>query len=173
VIASWLTPSIKQPSPAITLAGRHKLSKLIVLWDNNNITIDGKVELSDTTDQVRRFRSAGWQVIEVDGHNPDEIDAALTQAQTGARPKMIACKTHIALGHAAQDTSKGHGALTDADQLKAAKEAYGWTGGPFEVPADVKTAWEAIGARGAPEHAAWSARMAEVSERRQAEFARI
>ncbi|MEL7282661.1 MAG: transketolase [Pseudomonadota bacterium] len=158
---------------AITLAGRHKLSKLIVLWDNNNITIDGKVELSDTTDQVRRFRSAGWQVIEVDGHNPDEIDAALTQAQTGARPKMIACKTHIALGHAAQDTSKGHGALTDADQLKAAKEAYGWTGGPFEVPADVKTAWEAIGARGASEHAAWSARMAEVSERRQAEFARI
>ena len=158
---------------AITLAGRHKLSKLIVLWDNNNITIDGTVELSDTTDQVRRFRSAGWQVIEVDGHNPEEIDAALTLAQSGARPKMIACKTHIALGHAAQDTSKGHGALTDPEQLKAAKAGYGWTGGPFEVPTDVKSAWEAIGARGASEHAAWSGRLAEVSERRQAEFARI
>ncbi|MEL7253988.1 MAG: transketolase [Pseudomonadota bacterium] len=158
---------------AITLAGRHKLGKLVVLWDNNNITIDGTVELADSTDQVRRFRSAGWQVIEVDGHDPDAIDAALTQAQTGSRPKMIACKTHIALGHAAQDTSKGHGALTDPDQLKAAKEAYGWTGGPFEVPSDVKSAWEAIGARGASEHAAWKDRFGDVSERRQAEFTRI
>ncbi len=158
---------------AITLAGRHRLGKLIVLWDNNNITIDGTVELADTTDQVRRFRSAGWQVIEVDGHDPDAIDAALKQAQAGTRPKMIACKTHIALGHAAQDTSKGHGALTDPEQLKAAKAVYGWTGGPFEVPANVKTAWEVIGARGADEHAAWKVRLSEVSERRQAEFARV
>ncbi|MEL7203806.1 MAG: transketolase, partial [Pseudomonadota bacterium] len=158
---------------AITLAGRHKLGKLIVLWDNNNITIDGTVELADATDQVRRFRSAGWQVIEVDGHNPEEIDAALTLAQSGARPKMIACKTHIALGHAAQDTSKGHGALTDPDQLAAAKEAYGWPGGPFEIPADVKSAWEAFGARGAAAHAEWAERLAQASERRQAEFARV
>jgi transketolase len=158
---------------AITLAGRHKLGKLIVLWDNNNITIDGTVELADTTDQVRRFRAAGWQVLEVDGHNPEEIDAALTAAQSGTRPKMIACKTHIALGHAAQDTSKGHGALTDPEQLAAAKAAYGWTGGPFEVPSDVKASWEAIGARGAEEHAAWQNRLSDVSERRQAEFARI
>ena len=86
---------------------------------------------------------------------------------------MIACKTHIAIGHAAQDTSKGHGALTDEAQMAAAKEAYGWTTGPFEVPDDIKSAWEAIGSRGASDHADWKARFAEVSERRQAEFTRI
>jgi len=158
---------------AIGLAGRHSLGKLIVLWDNNNITIDGKVDLADRTDQVKRFRASGWQVLEIDGHDPQEIDEALTKAKTGKRPTMIACKTHIALGHAAQDTSKGHGALTDQDQLVAAKEAYDWPYGPFEVPADVKSSWEAIGARGAEERTAWEARMGEVSERRQAEFTRI
>ncbi|WP_294623082.1 transketolase [uncultured Roseovarius sp.] len=158
---------------AIGLAGRHSLGKLIVLWDNNNITIDGKVDLADRTDQVKRFRASGWQVLEIDGHDPQEIDEALTKAKTGKRPTMIACKTHIALGHAAQDTSKGHGALTDQDQLVAAKEAYDWPYGPFEVPADVKSSWEAIGARGAEERTAWESRMGEVSERRQAEFTRI
>ena len=134
---------------AITLAGRHQLSKLIVLWDNNNITIDGPVTLSDTTNQPMRFKAAGWAVIEIDGHDPDAIDAALTKAKSQNKPTMIACKTHIALGHAAQDTSKGHGALTDQDQMHAAKTAYGWTTGPFDVPGDVKTAWEAIGCQGA------------------------
>jgi len=158
---------------AIGLAGRHSLGKLVVLWDNNNITIDGKVDLADRTDQVKRFRASGWQVLEIDGHNPEEIDAALTKAKSGKRPTMIACKTHIALGHAAQDTSKGHGALTDHDQLVAAKDAYDWPYGPFEVPADVKSAWEAIGARGAEGRTAWEARMGGLSERRQAEFERI
>ena len=158
---------------AITLAGRQSLGKLIVLWDNNNITIDGEVGLADRTNQPKRFASAGWEVIEIDGHDPDAIDTALTKAKTSRRPTMIACKTHIALGHAAQDTSKGHGALTDTDQLQAAKEAYGWTGGPFEVPADIKSAWEEIGRRGAEEHSAWNARLSEASERRQREFARI
>ena len=158
---------------AIGLAGRHALGKLIVFWDNNNITIDGTVELSDRTDQVKRFRAAGWQVLEIDGHNPDEIDAAITAAKKTKKPTMIACKTHIALGHAAQDTSKGHGALTDEAQMAAAKEAYGWKTGPFEVPADIKSAWEAMGSRGAAGHAEWKARLADVSERRQAEFNRI
>jgi transketolase len=158
---------------AITLAGRHALGKLIVFWDNNDITIDGKVSLSDRTDQVKRFRAANWQVIEIDGHNPAEIDAAITKAKTSKKPTMIACKTHIALGHAAQDTSKGHGALTDADQMAAAKTAYGWTTGPFDVPGDVKAAWEKIGARGRGEREAWEARFAEASERRQAEFSRM
>ncbi len=158
---------------AIGLAGRHNLGKLIVLWDNNNITIDGKVDLADRTDQVKRFRASGWQVLEIDGHDPEDIDAALTKAKSSKRPTMIACKTHIALGHAAQDTSKGHGALTDHDQLVAAKEAYGWSYGPFEVPGEIKQAWESIGARGAEDRTAWEGRLAEVSERRQAEFARI
>ncbi len=143
---------------AITLAGRHQLSKLIVMWDNNNITIDGPVTLSDHTDQVARFKAAQWHTIEIDGHNPDEIDAALTEARKADKPTMIACKTHIALGHAAQDTSKGHGALTDPDQMAAAKSAYGWTAAPFEIPTDVKSAWEEIGKRGASERQAWEER---------------
>ena len=157
---------------AIALAGRHKLSKLIVMWDNNNITIDGPVTLSDTVDQVARFKAAGWHVVEIDGHNPDQIDAALTEARNSDLPSMIACKTHIALGHAAQDTSKGHGALTDADQMAAAKAAYGWTTGPFEVPADVKSAWEAIGSRGADTRKEWEERFDAMSRTKREEFNR-
>ncbi len=156
---------------AIGLAGRHSLGKLIVFWDNNNITIDGKVDLADRTDQVKRFRASGWQVLEIDGHDPAAIDEAITAAKKSRKPTMIACATHIALGHAAQDTSKGHGALTDAGQLAAAKEAYGWPYGPFEVPAEVKSAWEAIGSRGAQDRKAWEARLSEASERRQKDFA--
>ncbi len=158
---------------AIGIAGRHQLGKLIVFWDNNNITIDGAVSLSDRTDQVQRFKAAGWQVIEIDGHDPEAIDAAIVKAKSaGAKPSMIACKTHIALGHAAQDTSKGHGALTDPDQLAAAKKAYGWTTGPFDIPRDVKEQWEAIGARGAAERADWEARFETISGRKQADFTR-
>ena len=157
---------------AITLAGRHQLNRLIVLWDNNNITIDGPVSLSDRTDQVARFLSAGWDVIEVDGHDPVAIDGALNAAKTNTKPTMIACKTHIALGHAAQDTSKGHGALTDAAQMAAAKAVYGWTTGPFEVPASIKTAWEAIGRRGAADRAAWEARFAALSQSKRDTFSR-
>jgi transketolase len=96
---------------AIGLAGKHELSRLIVLWDNNGITIDGKVSIADVTDQTARFAAAGWDVFACDGHDPADIDRAITAAKASPRPAMIACKTHIALGHAAQDTSKGHGAL--------------------------------------------------------------
>ncbi len=157
---------------AITLAGRQRLGRLIVFWDNNNITIDGEVSLADATNQPMRFKSAGWHVQEIDGHDPEAIDAAIAAAKKSRKPSMIACKTHIALGHAAQDTSKGHGALTDDAQLQAAKEAYGWTGGPFDVPAAIKAQWEEIGRRGAAERAAWEERMAQMSERRRAEFER-
>jgi transketolase len=158
---------------AITLAGRQRLSRLTVLWDNNSITIDGAVDLADRTDQVARFRACGWQVIGIDGHDPDAIDAALTAARSSDLPTMIACKTHIALGHAAQDTSKGHGALTDPDELAAAKAAYGWPHGPFVIPDDVKSAWEAIGRRGAPEFDTWAARLGAATPARQAELARV
>ncbi|UWQ30475.1 transketolase [Leisingera sp. M523] len=157
---------------AIGLAGRHQLGKLIVFWDNNNITIDGTVELSDRTNQVQRFKASGWQVLEIDGHDPKAIDEAIEAAKKSKKPSMIACKTHIALGHAAQDTSKGHGALTDADQLKAAKDAYGWTGGAFEVPSEIKSQWEEIGARGKSEREAWETRFAELSSQKQDRFNR-
>ncbi|MDR7125172.1 transketolase [Pseudotabrizicola sp. 4114] len=158
---------------AIGLAGRLKLSRLIVLWDDNGITIDGKVSLSDVTDQKARFAASGWDVFSCDGHDPEDIDRALTAAKASSGPAMIACKTHIAIGHAAQDTSKGHGALTDKAQMQAAKDGYGWTSGAFEVPADVKSWWETVGAKGKSARADWETRLAALSPAKQAEFARI
>ena len=157
---------------AIGIAGRHKLSRLVVFWDNNDITIDGRVSLSDRSDQMGRFIAAGWDVQEIDGHDAEAIDAAITAAKKTDTPSMIACKTHIALGHAAQDTSKGHGALTDAGQLADAKALYGWNTGPFEVPDDIKSRWEAIGARGADDRRAWEERFDAQSQSRRAEFNR-
>jgi len=158
---------------AITLAGRQGLGKLIVFWDNNNITIDGEVGLADRTDQVRRFRAANWQVLEIDGHDPTAIDEAISAAKRSRKPTMIACKTHIALGHAAQDTSKGHGALTDDEQNADAKATYGWTAGPFDIPADIKTSWEETGLRGRPDRMEWESRLNALSDRRRAEFTRV
>jgi len=157
---------------AIGIAGRHELSKLIVFWDNNDITIDGKVSLSDRTDQVARFRASGWDVQEIDGHDPVAIDAAITAAKKTAQPSMIACKTHIALGSSAQDTSKGHGALTDPKLIEDTKAAYGWTTGPFEVPDAIKQGWEAIGQRGAAERAAWETRLAALNGKKRDDFTR-
>ncbi|MDP2740718.1 MAG: transketolase [Pseudorhodobacter sp.] len=158
---------------AIGLAGKHQLSKLIVMWDNNGITIDGKVSISSITDQKARFAASGWDVFTCDGHDPVDIDRAITSAKASPRPALIACATHIALGSSAQDTSKGHGALTDAKLIADTRAAYGWRHGPFEIPADIKAAWEAIGARGASVRQAWQAHLASLSAARQAEFARI
>ena len=158
---------------AIGIAGRHQLSKLILLWDDNGITIDGKVSLSDVTDQKARFAASGWDVFECDGHDPVAIDRAISAAKASARPAMVACKTHIALGSSAQDTSKGHGALTDAQLIADTRAAYGWEHGPFVIPADIKATWEAIGARGKDTRLAWEARLGTLSTARQAEFTRI
>ena len=158
---------------AIGLAGRQELSKLIVFWDDNGITIDGKVDIADRTDQIARFKASGWSVFDCDGHNPDEIDAAIADAKKTSKPAMIACKTHIALGSSAQDTSKGHGALSDPQLVADTKAAYGWDAGPYEVPADIKSAWEDIGSRGAAAHADWRARLEAAPASRQKEFERI
>ena len=157
---------------AIALAGMQQLGHLVVFFDDNGITIDGKVEIADATDQCARFAASGWHVQHIDGHDPVAIDAAITAAKADPRPSMIACKTHIALGHAAQDTAKGHGALTDADQLVATKKAYGWPHGPFEIPAAIKAQWEAMGARGAEARAEWQARLDALPEGRRREFDR-
>ncbi len=157
---------------AIGLAGMQKLGHLIVMFDDNNITIDGTVDMADITDQPARFAASGWHVQAIDGHDPVAIDAAIAAAKADPRPSMIACKTHIALGHAAQDTSKGHGALTNAEQLAAAKEAYGAPMGAFEVDPAVKAQWEAIGARGEATRKDWDARFATLSAAKQAEFNR-
>lgn len=158
---------------ALALAGKLELSRLIVLWDNNGITIDGKVSLSDMTDQKARFAASGWAVFDCDGHDPADIDRAITAAKAAGRPALVDCRTHIALGSSAQDTSKGHGALTDAKLMADTKAAYGWPHAPFVIPADIKAAWEAIGARGQAARKDWDARFAALPAARQAEFTRI
>ncbi len=158
---------------AIGLAGRHELSKLIVIWDDNNITIDGTADLSDRTDQMMRFEAAGWSVFAVDGHDPVAIDRALSEAKKSPKPSMIACKTHIALGvDGVQDTSGGHGYNIKDAQLVQMREAYDWPYPAFEVPKDVKSAWEAIGSRGATARGVWEAAFATLSGAKQAEFNR-
>ena len=158
---------------AIALAGRQQLSKLIVFWDNNNITIDGKVELSDTTNQVERFKSSGWNVIEIDGHNPVQINEAIIEAKKHSKPTMIACETHIALGSSAQDTSKGHGALTDTKLIDETKDIYGWSKEKFHVPVEVKNEWEKIAQKGQKEKLLWENRLASLSSKKQSEFLRM
>ena len=158
---------------AISLAGRHELGKLIVFWDNNNITIDGTVDIADRTDQIMRFKASGWEVTEIDGHDPKAIDLAIMAARQSMKPSMIACKTHIALGSSAQDTSKGHGALTDPTLIKDTKKTYGWTAKPFEIPVDLKSSWEKIGKRGIPERDAWANRLAGNAKNHQIEFERV
>ncbi|UWQ97057.1 transketolase [Rhodobacteraceae bacterium M385] len=157
---------------ALALAGRQELSRLIVLWDDNGITIDGNVSMSDCTDQKARFAASGWDVFSCDGHDPADIDRALTEAKASPRPAMIACKTHIAIGSSAQDTAKGHGALTDPQLVADTKAAYGWTHAPFEIPADLKQWWEAVGRRGEEQSAAWEERFNALSAGKQAEFTR-
>ena len=142
---------------ALALAGKLKLENLIVLWDNNGITIDGKVSIADVTDQKARFAASGWNVFDCDGHDPVDIDRALNEAKASDGPSMIACTTHIALGSSAQDTSKGHGALTDPKLMADTQAAYGWHEAPFVIPDKIKAQWEAFGARGAAAHAEWQA----------------
>ncbi len=159
---------------AIGLAGMQKLSKLIVLWDDNNISIDGEVSLSDITDQKKRFQAAGWQVLSCDGHDPGAIDEALTAAKKSKKPTMIACKTHIGYGSPAkQDTAKAHGSPLGDEEIAKVREIYGWSSPAFEIPSDIKKGWEAIGSRGASDRAEWDGRMAALSDGRRKEFARV
>ena len=159
---------------AIGLAGAQKLGRLIVLWDDNSITIDGDVALSDVTDQAKRFQAAGWQVLACDGHDPEDIDAALTKAKGANKPTLIACKTVIGFGAPTKaGTAKAHGSPLGPEEIEKVREIYGWPHPAFEIPTDVKSAWEAIGSRGGAERAEWEARFNAQSANRQAEFTRV
>lgn len=158
---------------AIALAGRQKLDKLIVFWDNNKITIDGAVSLSDKTDQHARFKASGWAVFSCDGHDPVSIDDAIKQAKSSDLPSMIDCETHIAFGSSAQDTSKGHGALCDADLIAQTRKNYGWSHDAFDIPKDIKRFWENIGRQGAHERCAWEKRLDMLSEAKRKNFDRL
>ncbi|WGS00345.1 transketolase [Bradyrhizobium sp. ISRA443] len=158
---------------AIALAGHWRLNKMIVLYDDNGISIDGPTSIADSVDQVKRFKSAGWAAELIDGQDPKAIAAAITRAQKSNKPSLIACKTTIGYGapHKA-GTAKAHGEALGADELKAAKENLGISLEPFSVPDDVLKAWREAGSRGAAAHKAWDEQFAQLGSRKRAEFER-
>lgn len=158
---------------AITLAGHLKLNKLIVLWDDNQISIDGPVSLTDSTDQLGRFAASGWDVMRVDGHDYAEIANALSSAQTAIKPVLIACRTIIGYGSPGkQGTSGAHGAPLGPDEVKAAREQLGWSHEPFEVPTSIRDMWRITGLRGCRERKAWEDRVAAMPSGEKVEFDR-
>jgi transketolase len=158
---------------AIALAGHLRLARLTVLFDDNGISIDGPLALSDSVDQLRRFEACGWNAWRVDGHDPEAVAAAIAQAQASDRPSLIACRTVIGFGAPTKAGSeKAHGSPLGADEIKGARERLGWNWPPFEVPADIASAWRASGERSRTTRLAWEQRLAGVAPDRRAEFER-
>jgi transketolase len=158
---------------ALALAGHLKLSKLIFLYDDNGITIDGPISLTDNVDQVARFKAHGWNAVQIDGHDQKAIAQAITQAQASDRPSLIACKTTIGFGAPTKaGTSKAHGEPLGAEELAGAKKALGWNYGPFEVPDDILQAWRNVGRQGASAHADWRSRFDAMPAAQRDEFIR-
>ncbi len=158
---------------AIDLAGHLRLGKLIVLFDDNSISIDGPTDLSTSMDQLQRFEAAGWAVSRIDGHNPAEIEAAIAAARESDRPSLIACRTLIGFGAPnVQGTAATHGSPLGAAEVEAARAHLGWPYPPFEVPEPVLAAWRRAGERGAADHARWTADVDALPEEKRAEFHR-
>jgi transketolase len=158
---------------AIALAGHLRLNKLIVLYDDNHISIDGPTSLSDSVDQVERFHSAGWAAARIDGHDPAAIAAAIAAAQKADRPSLIACRTTIGFGAPNKGgTEKAHGAALGADEIAAARQNLDWTSPPFEFPSGILQQWRAAGERGRPARLAWETRLAACEAAKRAEFER-
>ncbi|WP_036283247.1 transketolase [Methylocystis sp. ATCC 49242] len=146
---------------AIDLAGHLKLSRLIVLWDDNSISIDGPTSLATSMDQLARFAAAGWSTARVDGHDPEAVARAIEAARADPRPSMIACRTLIGYGSPGkQGKESSHGAPLGAGEITAAREALEWPHVPFDVPEEVMSLWRAAGGRGASARKAWEARRA-------------
>ena len=145
---------------AIDLAGHLKLGRLIVLWDDNEISIDGKTDIATSTNQIARFKASGWQVARVDGHDIDAVGAAVEVAKKSRKPSLIACKTTIGFGAPnLAGSHKTHGAPLGAEEIQATRDALGWTHGPFEIPADIRSAWESIAIRGQSIRHEWQSRL--------------
>ncbi|WP_422036770.1 transketolase [Roseibium sp.] len=158
---------------ALTLAGHLKLNKLIVFWDDNGISIDGKVEITDSTNQLERFEASGWNTLSVDGHDPEAIAAVIRQARESDRPTLIAAKTTIGFGAPNKaGTAKAHGAPLGADEIALTREALNWPHEPFEVPSDILDAWRIAGLRSAHAHKDWQKRFADADTEARAEFER-
>src|SRR3984957_8111760 len=158
---------------AISLAGHLRLSKLIVLWDNNSISIDGSTALSTSENQLARFSAAGWDAAAVDGHDTEAVAAAISEARTSVRPSLIACKTTIAFGAPTKaGTAAAHGSPLGAAEIAGARQRLGWQEPPFVMPEDVMKFWREAGGRGAKLSASWKKRLDAADAKTRAEFSR-
>ncbi len=153
---------------AITLAGHLGLSKLIVLWDDNDITIDGHVSVASSEDQKMRFEAAGWNVLSCDGHDFDDIRKTLNEAKNNntGKPTMVACKTIIGKGAPTKANSHGvHGAPLGGEEIEKMRADLGWTSPAFEVPSDILNAWRSTGQKSQAEFDAWNSRLNQSSQK--------
>ncbi len=158
---------------AISLAGHLKLSKLIVLWDDNQISIDGPVSITDSTDQIARFEASNWKTISVDGHNPDQIAEALEEAQSSDKPVMIACRTTIGFGSPNKaGSAAAHGAPLGDEEIKLTRQALGWKYKPFHIPTEILDDWRIIGLRSSQKHKEWEKRFCNLDAEIKGEFQR-
>ncbi len=158
---------------AASLAGHLRLAKLIVLFDDNAVSIDDPTALAVSDDQLARCRTLGWRAERIEGHDTEAIAAALARAQQCDRPSLIACRTVVAFGAPTKaGTAAAHGAALGAAEIAGARERLGWSDPPFVVPEDVGTAWREAGRRGAPVRRAWKERLAALPAARRAEFLR-
>ncbi len=157
---------------AISLAGHLGLEKLVVFFDDNQVSIDGPTSLSVSDDQIKRFEASGWHTQSIDGHDPEAIRKAIKNAQHSDKPSLIACKTTIAKGAPTKaGTAESHGAPLGPKEIKGARVNLGWNHPPFEVPRDILDAWREAGARGAAPHAAWEKRLKNSASRSEFERA--
>ena len=159
---------------AISLAGHLGLGKLIVLFDDNGISIDGSTSLAVSDDQVMRFKASGWNAVSIDGHDPEAISAALAKARAdSSKPWLIACKTTIGYGAPTKaGKSSTHGEPLGEEEIKGTREKLNWRSPPFEIPEPVLLAWRAVGQKGAKERSSWKARTAQERCRGCARFDR-
>lgn len=159
---------------AIAFAGHMKLNKLIVLWDDNHISIDGAIKISDNTDQCARFEACHWNTIKVDGHDQDAIAKAIKKAHGSDKPTLIACKTTIGFGspHKA-GTNKVHGSPLGHEEVIETRKALGWTSEPFVVPADILDSWRLAGLNAAKKRQEWEKKLDALDANQRAEFDRL
>ena len=158
----------------IALAGHLKLGKLIFLWDDNRMTDDGPTDQALSESNKVRFENAGWQVLEVDGHDAEAVSLAISLAKRDPRPSMIACRTLIGYGiPRIQNTRTAHGGRIFKEDTDAAREFLGWTNEPFDIPSDIAAAWSEAGTRGTAERLAWESRYQKMDPEDREEFDRI
>ena len=159
---------------AISLAGKHKLEKLIVLWDDNGITIDGELSKSCITNQPERFIASGWDVFECDGHDPDSIDSAIKQAKISSLPSLVQCKTYIGFGSPSkQGKSSSHGSPLGEEEILKIRNIYEWDYAPFIIPSEIMLKWQEIGLKGKRTRLKWDQNFSNLSNTKQTNFKRI